>query len=548
MKKVCFTFLTLLAFQFIVAQEDMSIVWEAKLGHKIDYYGTDLSDGPDSYSFAADDKEVTFFKNSDGSTIWTKAYKDMAPKLRKVDELLAFWESNTVFLFDRKMGKDQIACIDMETGELLWNTDKYQEVTEDVVVYIPEEDGFAISLRKELVFVKARTGEEVWNTSKFVGAVGKYTYNSGDRTMVMVNFMPSGLAAFFTGFKNQIARINMSNGEILWESTYIGRAERKVITKDFIYDLDVHDNKVFLKMNGLQVYDYNTGATLYSAAFDFTPGGLVKAPQGTKRFGVYRAVADPIIDGDDLYVLDMTDKKNQFVKKYDVHTGKLLWTSGEIKDARAIPGMKVVGDKVALQIGGRVETQYYRKYKSGDSWVEEWGVTFPEVKPFGVQAFNANDGTLAWESEKFKKGITNAVSFDQYHIVCSGKSLYSIDINTGEEKYEVPVSKGGVGQANLILTYKDDIVVVIGEKGVSTFNAANGELLASGSYKTSSLFDRHEDLVIMQTEKSDYAAFDIDTGNYKEFKAKTGAGTSLTRDGEHLFVYEKKVITKLKTR
>jgi len=537
-----------LAFQLASAQDDMSVVWETKLGHTITYHGTDLADDPDSYSFAASEKDLTFFKNEDGSVIWTKAFKDVAPKLRKIDELIAFWESNTIFLFERKMGKDQIACIDMTNGELLWNTDKYQKVTEEVIIYVPEEEGFAISLKDELVFIKARTGEEWWSTSKFKGVVGKGYYNPDDGTLTMVNFVPSGLVAMFTGFKNQIARINMTNGEILWENTYIGRAEKKVITKEFIYELDVHDGKVFLRMNGIQVYDYNTGATLWSAAFDFTPGGLVKAPSGTRRWGVYRAVADPYVIGDDIYILDMTDKKNQYVKKYDRHTGKLLWTSAEIKGAKAIPGMKVVGDKVALQIGGRVETQSYRKYKSADTWVEEWTVAFPEVKPFGVQAFNASDGTLAWESERFRKGITNAVSFDNYHIVCSGKALYSINLDTGEEKYEVPVSKGGVGQANLILKYKEDIIAVIGEKGISTFNAASGDLINSGKYKASKLFDRHEDLVVMRTEKADLAAFDLDDCSYKEFKAKTGAGTSLTKNGEHLFVYEKKVVTKLKTR
>lgn len=548
MKKLIFILLSLILFQASQAQDDMSVVWETKLGHQIDFYGTDLSDDPDSYSFAADQKELTFFRNSDGSEIWTRAFKEIAPKLRKIDELLALWESNTIFLFERKTGKDQIACIDMTDGSLLWNTEKYQKVTEDVVIYIPEEDGFAISLKDELVFIKARTGEEVWSTSKFKGVVGKYYYETSDKTLTMVNFMPSGLAALFTGFKNQIARINMKNGEILWENTYIGRAERKVITKEFIYELEVHDGKVFLRMNGMQVYDYNTGATLWSAAFDFTPGGLVKAPSGTKRWGVYQAVAPPYVVGDDLYVLDMTDKKNQYVKKYDRHTGKLLWTSAEIKDAKAIPGLKVVGDKVALQIGGRVEVQYFRQYKSGDQIIKEWVVDFPEVKPFGVQAFNTSDGSLAWQSERFKKGITNAVSFDDAHIVCSGKALYSIDINTGEEKYEVPVSKGGVGQASMVLKYLDNIVVVIGEKGVSTFNAETGELINSGSYKAARLFDRHEDLVVMRTEKADLAAFDLDDCKYKQFKAKTGAGTSFTKDGEHLFVYEKKVVTKLKTR
>ncbi|HOI32921.1 MAG TPA: PQQ-binding-like beta-propeller repeat protein, partial [Bacteroidales bacterium] len=372
-------------------------------------------------------------------------------------------------------------------------------------------------------------------------------YNPNDRTLVMVNFMPSGLMALFTGYKNQIVRINMKNGEVLWENTYIGRAEKKVITKEFIFDLSVVDDKVFLRINGIQVYDYNTGASLWSAAFDFT-ADVVKGPSGTKKFGVYGAVADPVVVGNDVYVLDMSNKKNQYVKKYDLQTGRLLWTSYEIKGARVIPGMDVIGDKITLQIGGRVETQFYREYRSGDSWVKEWGVTYPEVKPFGVEALNTKDGTLAWESEKFRKGITNAILIGDDYIVSSGKSLYNLDINTGADKFEVPVSKGGVGQAALIMPYKDNIVIVIGEKGVSTFNADNGDLLTSGKYKKSTLFERFEDLVIMQTEKADVAAFDVDTGKFKEFKARKESGFSLTTDGEHLFVYEKRVVSKVKTR
>ena len=329
--KTLSTFLVLFFVALLaVAQDDMTTVWETKLDHKNSYYGTDLDDDPDSYSFAADDKKITVFNNADGSTVWSSAYKDIAPCLRKVDELEAFWESNTIFLFDRKLGKDQIACIDMKTGLLLWTSDKYQNVTEEAVVYIPEEDGFAITLKSQMVFIKARTGEEVWNTTKFSGTVGQYVYKANDRSLVMVNFMPSGLMALFTGFKNQIVRINMVNGEILWENIYIGRAEKKILTKEFIFDLSVVDDKVFLRINGIQVYDYNTGASLWSAAFDFT-ADVVKEPPCTKKFGVYGAVAEPVAAGDDVYVLDMSNKRNQYVKKYDLQTGRLLWTSYEIK-------------------------------------------------------------------------------------------------------------------------------------------------------------------------------------------------------------------------
>jgi outer membrane protein assembly factor BamB len=545
MKRHLLTLIMMTALLPLFAQEEMPTVWESKLEHKIVYNGTGLEDR--GYSYAASEKEMTVFQNSDGKTLWTKPFKELAPNLSKIDELIPFWVGNTVFLFDRKMGKDQIACIDLENGKLLWTTDKYQDVNEDVIRYIPEEDGFIITLKKSLVFIKTRTGEEIWQTDKFKGVVGAYVYDKAERTMVMVNFVPGGVAALFTGFKNQIAKINVQNGDIIWENTYIGRAERKVWTREFVFDLNVEGDKVILRINGFQVYDYKTGASLWSAAFDFVPEGVAPKPAGTIKFGVYGAVAEPVTVGDDLYILDMSNKKNQYVKKYDRNTGKLIWSSKEIKDAKVIPGMYVVGDKVLMQIGGRVETQYYRTYKSGDYTYYEWGRKFPEVKPFGIQAFNTSDGSLAWESERFKKGITNAIMLGDQFIVSSGKALYSMDMNTGAEKYEIPVSKGGVGEAQLILKFKEDQIVVVGEKGISTFKASNGDLICKGEYKTSEPHDRIDDLVIMKTDKADMAAFDLNTCTYKQFEAKTGARTDMTTDGKYVYVYEKNVITKVST-
>ncbi|MCD4679054.1 MAG: PQQ-like beta-propeller repeat protein, partial [Bacteroidales bacterium] len=183
-----------------------------------------------------------------------------------------------------------------------------------------------------------------------------------------------------------------------------------------------------------------------------------------------------------------------------------------------------------------------------DYVISEWGKIFPKIKPFGIQALNTKDGTLAWESEKFKKGITNGITVGDYYIVCSGKALYSLNIDNGEELYEVPVSKGGVGQAAMILPFKEDVIVVIGEKGISTFKASNGDLINKGSYKSSKLEDRIDDLVIIKTAKADIAAFDLNTCNYKEFKAKKGAVTSMSLEGEFVYVYENKVVSKVKTR
>jgi outer membrane protein assembly factor BamB len=522
----------------------MTTVWETKLGHQILFAGTSLEG---EHSYAASDKEMSLFDNNNGKVIWEKKFSEMAPKLRKIDELIPFWESSTVFLFERKMGKDQIACIKLETGENLWTTDKYQDLDESSITYIEEEDCFMITLKKELVYVRAQTGEELWSTEKFKGVVGQYHFDGSDHTLTMVNFVPSALGALFTGFKNQIAKINLTNGEILWENTYVGRAERKVISKEFLFALKVVDNKVFLRLNGMQVYDYKTGAKIWAAAYDFTPEHVVGKPLGAKAFGVYGAVADPVVDGNDVYVLDMQSRSKQYVKKYDINTGKLLWTSPEIDDAKAIPGLKIVDGKVLLQIGGIVEKQYTKIERSGDQSVLVSVIEYDNVKPCGIQALNASDGKLVWESERFKKGITNGISFNGNNIVCSGKELYSLDIATGKEKYEVPVFKGGVGLATMIQPFKDNVIVVIGEKGISTFNAASGELINSGKYRTSSLEDRVDNIVVMKTDKADIGTFDLNTCKYKDFKARTGAITTLSRDGRFVYVYEKKVVTKLST-
>jgi len=547
MKKQLLTLLTGTTLLVAYAQEDMPVVWEQKMGHRIEYNGTGTEDR--GYSYAASSKEITVFDNKTGQTKWTASFKDIAPKLSKVDEIIPLWESNIIFLFDRKMGKDQMACVDMETGKALWTTDKYQNVSEDNMVYIPEDDAFAISLKNSLVYIKAKTGEEKWSTTKFKGVVGRYVYMP-DGYMVAVNFVPGSLGALFTFFKNQIAKFNMSNGDIVWENTYIGRAERKVLTRDFIYDLDVHDGKVFLLLNGIQVYDYNTGANLYSAAFDFTPD-VISKPITAKKFGVYGVVANPYIDGQDLYVLDMANKHSQYVKKYDVNSGKLIWSSPEIREAKAIPHMIVEGDKVILQIGGAVECQamYIKTYEVNDVkyTYTVYKIYYRNVKPCGVQAFNTNDGSLAWDSERFKKGITNGMTINNQYIICSGTALYKLDLNNGNELYEVPVNKAGVGNATLILPYQD-MVVMVGEKGIATYKAEDGAFVCSGKYKDSEVNDMYDNILIMTTEGDDIAAFDLNTCQYKQFNARKGAVSDLSTDGKFVYVYENKVVSKLKTQ
>jgi hypothetical protein len=538
-------FLSFLIFMSGMAQEDMPEVWSSKLDHKIDHYGCD-NVGDVGYGYVASDKEISVYENATGKILWTRKFKDVGPRLGKVDDIIGIWEAKKIFLLDLKMGKEQVAVIDMMTGELLWDSDRYKLKMRDMISYIPEEDGFVFTFKKMNVFVKAQTGEELWSTSKFIGKVGKYYYADGYLTTV--NFVPSGLMALFTGFKNQIAKINMKTGEIAWENTYIGRADRKIVTREFMYDLELVDGKLVLYMNGIQVYDYENGAQLWSAAFNYEIP--VKAPAGATAFGVYGALAPPLFTEDYVYILDMSGKKDQYVNKYERGTGKLVWKSQEIKGgARVVPSMYVVDDKVILQIGGVVEAQGVFRVQDADGNVDYVSKVYAEnVKPYGVQAFSDEDGRLIWDSERFKKGITNMYRHEDNMIVSSGKALYSMKIENGDVNYEVDVKNGGVGNAVFILDYNDKIVVV-GEKGVSTFKVDNGDLVAANKYKKASVMDYTDNILVLETEKADIAAFDVaDNCKYWAYNAKKNSSTTLTTDGNHVYVYEKNTVTKLKTR
>lgn len=545
MKKLILLFVLFSHFAF--AQDEMSTVWEVKQDFKSENYDIDFKRG---LMYSSDDKTASVVQTADGKVVWTKKFKDITDQLKKVDVQIVMWDANELFCFDRKAGKDKIACIDINTGDLLWTTEAYQDLTEENIIYLPEMEAFAVSTKLSLTLVKARTGEELWTTTKFKGVIGAYSYDKSDQTLVMLNYKPSGLAALFSGFKNQLTRINMKNGDVIWDQTYVGIMEKKVWTREPTAHIDVTGGKVFLYLNGIQVYDYKTGAQLWNAAFDFTVD-VIKPPAGAIRFGVYGAVADPLVVGNDVYVLDFKSAKKQTLKKYDLKSGKLLWTSPEIPDAKAIPGLYLVDNTVVLQMGGQVECQAYIKEESKQgnmTYIRYYYKKYYRVaKPLGIMAYDATNGKMLWESERFKKDITNAFPSGKDLIVASGKALYSVDIKSGKENYEVLLGDDNIGWAQKIIDYKDNVIIV-GEKGVASHNKTDGKMQKAAKYKSSDYAGMYGNMLMMETEKADIAVYDVETCKYKQYDARKDANSKLSDDGQFVYVWDKKELVKLSTK
>ena len=59
--------------------------------------------------------------------------------LRKIDAFAPFWESDAIFLFDYKLGKHQLAVVDLNTGDVLWESTIYQGLSSSNITYIAEK-------------------------------------------------------------------------------------------------------------------------------------------------------------------------------------------------------------------------------------------------------------------------------------------------------------------------------------------------------------------------------------------------------------------------
>lgn len=522
---------------YVTAQDEMKEDFVMEIEHPFDLT---MKVG-DEYCYASSAKEITVFELPSGKLKWNKKYSELSEQLSKVDDIISMGGSGAIFVFDRKLGKDKMACIDAHSGDLLWISAKYQDVEDaDNIFYIKEMDAFAITTKANLTMVKARTGEELWATTKFKGVVGDYDF-AEDGSLILINMKPSIIGSIFSGLKNQIVRINVKNGDVMWDQTYRGLAERKVLTKEKLVSLSVEEGKVFLYLHGIQVFDLADGKPLWAAVYDATPSDVVKnkKPPFTSVFGAYGVVAEPVVVGNYIYVLDLENKRNQFLKKYELKSGKMVWRSAEIKEARAIPGIYVVGDRVILQVGGMVELQYVTRTPDGTVTKT---IEYENIKPMNVQCFNAVTGEQLWESDKMKKGLTNLFPSENNVIVCSGKALYSIDINTGKENYEVELKEDNIGLADIILDYNDK-VVIIGEKGVSLRNKADAKLTNSSKFKKSNPLSYngkyiYGDRMALYTKGSDFAVYNLKTVNYKRFDARKGASAYISNDGAYLYVFE----------
>ncbi|MBK0384289.1 PQQ-binding-like beta-propeller repeat protein [Pedobacter sp. SD-b] len=557
------------------ASGNFKSVWESEFSNKATVLAVTGSSG-DSYILGTDDNSASVL-DGEGKQIWAGDFKNITTnKTNKCDYQYSIWKENGkggyLFLFDsRKLGTDRIAVLDMATGKELWNSENYQNLlpkdhgqlgssSEDVetVKYIDELDAFLIAQKDGMNLVKAKTGEKIWETKLIKGAVAEYRYDKEKNEIVMLNYKPTALGALLSGFKNQLLKVNASNGEIVWDASFRGTIEKELVTRKPIIDLWVKGDKVYLWLDGIQVYNLNSGQKLWEVDYENDMAKSSKVPfGGGSRKETYRTLADPLFTDDAVYlVIFATRNKTKYVEKHDIQTGKLLWASEKITGAFSMPKIYKSGDKILLQIGGKVQVQEIEKSTDG-------GLTYKIYFDYVNQknsllALNDKDGTTAWRSERFDKRITDMIiDKDKTVFIGDGDEFYSYDIASGKQLFDVKHSSANVGKAFDVLDYGDNVVVV-SEKGLASYKKADGKR----NYATDKLkgidysYDIGGNFFLRNQTNSKNIIYGInmETGETKgsvESKGKGGSpkfgnGIDISDDGEFIYAFKNKKVEKIK--
>ncbi|AWI24570.1 outer membrane protein assembly factor BamB family protein [Flavobacterium pallidum] len=568
---------------------DFTTVWEGEFDNKATRLA--VTDGSGKYIIGTDDNSATVL-NAEGKVIWSGDYKKITTnKTNKCEYQYTVWtdKGGYLFLFDeRKLGTDRVAVIDIPTGKELWNSEVYQNLIPkgesagdgelDTVKYIYELDAFLISQKASVILVKADTGEKIWETNRFKGGVGTYIYNKDKNEIVMLNFKPTALGALFAGYKNQLVRINASNGEVLWDATFTGVVQKELVTRKPIVDMWIKGGKLYLHLNGLTVYDYSTGQQLWAAIYDDDMGGS----SGNALFGnkkksqYYHLIAEPLFTQNAVYLVILGNRdKTKYVEKHDLESGKLLWASEKITGAFCMPHIYLAGDKLMVQVGGKFQVQELRLEETSSglsaglalggfgggsykAWVPYIYWDYKNQKN-SVLAIDDNTGKTAWRSERFDKRITDLILSEDKNTVFvgDGDEFYGYDIKSGNQLFDVKHNDAKVGKATDVIDFGDK-VVVLSEKGLASYNKKDGSrAYASEKIKGVDYFYHIGDNYFLRDQRNSkniIYGIDMTNGETKgsvQSKGKGGSpqygdGIDITEDGEYIFAFKGKKVEKIK--
>ncbi len=566
--------------------------------------GTDYSnDGAIVLGYS--DAAIEVLDGNTGASKWTYKFKDKFA-IKSFDKIRWNDVAGLIVLFneDTKKEKGLQIVIDDKTGNELWRSTNYGGTDGQSYYcflhgaldnYFPAMDAFAAynSTTSNLEMVEARTGKVTWSapypvtssasalegfdivtvittdnidyldakTGKKILAADltKYATKSKSKELyagvvyidekdlkVKMTYQKR-LVAGATGSKRNITVTcqKISDGSTVWSTTFQGIVVTTLTTEEDLVSIDVVGGRVFAMYEGITALDLATGKILWNADFDNSNTSVgLKAKQ---EVGIS---AMPVVDGDAVYVVDLT--KDNCIKKYDANTGAVLWQTEKLPKDAVVPTIVVTDGVLVAQLGGRINVQTY--IPGSDGRPDVYKSEYKFVGPYGLKTYDVTSGKALWETsamkealgDKFSGRITNVEVSNGKIYVCSDKNLFCLDAKTGKAAFIMPFESYKIGAPiQLTLDEKGGRIYTICDKGIAAFSAEDGKnIYATKVGEILSDFLRGDNYFVWIGEE-EFAGFDLASGKVKgKFKGQTRP--RLTPDGNYLFHFDGSKVQKFK--
>ena len=493
------------------------------------------------------------------------------------------WESNNeeslVFAGDLS----EFCAVDAVSGKVLWQLNvKERFDVRKVNQWYYEEEFAAVVVevagkKDEVVthYLDELTGKETTNPTKRVednktsglGWSGMFESSWTGKGSVLVSD-PSVILSLsyesprFNGSVQRSKKFPITVdciGDVNWSTTVEGSFVRSLCDNVVGYGDDFGGDfitmfsdggYVFVVYEGLSVLDIKTGKLVWETTFDFS----------IFDFGVFKSelivgrAPMPVCDGTSVYVADLS-KDSRAIKKFDLASGKVLWTSEKFSKDEIITEMVVENGVLIVRNGGEVLVQsYIQNANTGaETCLSEW----KEEGDFSLTAYDTGTGKTLWVGDdmkslgdKFKK-ISNLLVEEGVLFVASDRNLFALDPKTATMKYKVDISSMKIGKPKDILFFEEDILI-FAEEGMARVEKATGKVKygtnTDGNYGG---FVEGEVFYLWTGEKpeeiNEFIRFNLATGAI-EGKMEDTPNPYFSPDGNEFIKVKKDVLSRYRTK
>jgi outer membrane protein assembly factor BamB len=434
--------------------------WKTAFPNKPDFLRYATPNG--GYIIGTSKTDAAVIDARSGSLLWQANFESKLGT-KKCDLQQVIEDAGVLLVYRKKGNADILHVLDLNTGEELWQTERFENLYLSSIKYISELSGFVIATKSHLTLLDARTGVQKWENSKFTGSVAYLQYNQDRNDIITLNYKTSW-GALLSGYKNQIMSIDAGTGKVNWEEEYFGVLQIHPTSGRPVFDIVINKDYIYVMIMGLQVLDRNTGKEIWKTDYDlFDSRPNLGAPGYTYTF---KGVAYPLIVGEHVYlVYNKPASKKVKIKKFECSTGNMLWEYDVEGRNNPVPTLKYVDGKIIAQMGGLVNI--VGPQKVGESYItvsnHKW------VGNFGVLALDAESGTVVWNQKKLSKRITNIVVNDSKVIFADAKNLYELNVSDGKQSRSVGVKTIKSGAPLRLIVYKENLYC-LGEGGMGNLN------------------------------------------------------------------------------